>query len=95
MNENYIVCKKVYFYSQLDESIFFTWIKNISCIKTTGGVGDELYLYIIDEPLNYEDMKNLIALLYRYKIDMRQLQPLITEHNKDAVIPWKRQIYKT
>jgi hypothetical protein len=94
MNRNYIVCKKVYFYSQLDEDIFFTWIKSISCIKKFEGAGDELYLDLVDRELSYEDMKNLIALLYRYKIKMDQLQSFVTDNNRAAVEPWKKQIYK-
>jgi len=39
-------------------------------------------------------MKDLIALLYKNKIQMTQLQPFVTENNKLAVKPWKKQIYK-
>lgn len=95
MNRNYIVCKKVYFYSQLDEDAFFAWIKSISCIKKFEGAGDELYLDLVDRELSCDDIRNLIALLYRYKIRMDQLQPFITENNKAAAKPWKKQIYKT
>lgn len=94
MNNNYLVCKKVYFYSQLDENMFFVWIKSIPCIKKIEGAGDELYLDLVDRELNYEDIKDLIALLYRYKIKMNQLQPFITEKNKTAAEPWEKQIYK-
>ena len=94
MNQNYITCQKVYFYSPLDEDIFFTWIKRIPCIINCEGAGDELYLELTLQELTYHDIKDLIALLYRYKIKMDQLQPLITENNKAAAQPWKRQIYK-
>ncbi len=94
MNLNYIVCKKVYFYSQLDEDMFFTWIKNISCIRHFEGSGDELYLDLVDRALSYEDMKDIIAFLYRYKIDMSQLQSFVNQANESAVLPWKKQIYK-
>lgn len=40
-------------------------------------------------------MRNIIALLYRYKIKMDQLQPFVTEQNRAAVEPFKKQIYKT
>ena len=94
MNNNYIVCKKVFFYSQVDENMFFEWINNISCIEKLEGAGDELYLILANRELSYEDMKNLIALLYRYKIKMDQLQPFITENNQMAVTPWRKQIFK-
>lgn len=95
MNSNYIVCKKVCFYSQKDEDMFFLWIKSIACIEKFEGAGDELYLDLIPGELNYEDMRDLIALLYRYKIKMDQLKPFINENNKAAVKPWKKQIYKS
>lgn len=94
MNQSYILCKKVCFYSTIDEDMFFTWIKNISCIKQFEYAGEELYLHLVNQELSYIDMKNLIALLYRYKVDMQQLQPLITENNKAAIKPWKKQIFK-
>src|SRR5205823_3117186 len=77
VNNNYLICKRVSFYSSLDEAIFFGWIKRISCIERFEGAGDELYLDIIDQELSYEDMKNLIALFYRYKINMDQLKPFV------------------
>lgn len=82
------------YYSHFDEDNFFEWIKNIPCIKSFEGARDELYLDLVDRELSYEDMKDLIALLCRYKIKMDQLQPFVTENNKAAVEPWKKQIYK-
>lgn len=94
MNDKYIICKRVCFYSDLDESMFFTWIKSISCIEKFDGAGDELYLHLVKRELSYDDMKDLIALLYRYKIKMDQLKIFVTEKNKAAAEPWKKQIYK-
>lgn len=95
MNVNYIKCKKISFYSILDETMFFAWIKSINCIENFEGIGDELYLNLVQRQLSYNDIKDLITLMYRYKIKMYQLQPLITEENKFAAAPWKKQIYKT
>lgn len=74
--------------------MFFTWIKNIPCIEKFEGAGDELYLDLVFRDLSYDDMKDLIALLYRYKIKMDQLIPFVTQNNKTTVEPWKKQIYK-
>ena len=95
MKQNYIKYKKNSFYSILDKTMFFTWIKNINCIENFEGIGDELYLNLVQRQLSYNDIKDLIALMYRYKIKMYQLQPLITEENKLAAAPWKKQIYKS
>src|SRR5688572_10769297 len=93
INTTYLTCKKVRFYAPFDEDIFFRWIKKIKCIKSFEGAGDELYLDLIEEPLTYHDVKDLIALLYRYEIDMTQLQPFMNDQNKNAFKPWRRQIF--
>lgn len=91
-NKNYITCKKVFFYCQLDEDAFFEWINKIKCIKSYEGARDELYLDFVDKPLDYQDMKDLIGLLYRYKINMTQLAPFINEDNAMATEPWLKKI---
>lgn len=94
MNQNYITCKRIKYFSKLDEDMFFAWIKSISCIEKFEAAHDELYLDLVDKELSYDDMKNLMALLYRYKINMQQLQPFITENNKTAMKGWEKQIFK-
>lgn len=95
MITNYLTCKSIYFYSMNDEAIFFEWIKKISCIQSFSGSGDELYLDLVDKELSYDDIKDLIALFYRYKINMKQLSSLLNEKNKEAFLPWKREIFGT
>lgn len=89
----YITCKSVFFYSVNDEAMFFDWIKRIGCIKSFEGARDELYLDLVDRELTYDDIKDLIALLYRYKIDMKQLAALRAPNNERAFIPWEKQIF--
>lgn len=91
--KNYLTCKRVYFYSILDEEIFFGWIKKIPCIASFEGARDELYLDLVDWELDYNDLKDLIALLYRYHIDMKQLEEFVNEKNKDAAEPWGEKIF--
>ncbi|MBS1987038.1 hypothetical protein JST99_03865 [Candidatus Dependentiae bacterium] len=90
--KNYLVCKRVKFYAQKDEDAFFCWIKAIPCIKSYEGAKDVLYLDLVDKPLDYVDMKDLIALLHRYKINISQLEPFINEDNAMAAEPWLKQI---
>lgn len=75
--------------------MFFEWIKNIPCIEKFDGVGDELYLHLTNRQLDYNDIKDLIALFYRYKIDMKQLARLFNESNKQAFKPWRKKIFST
>jgi hypothetical protein len=88
----FLTCKSVWYYSQKDEDAFFEWIEKIECIESFEGVRDELYLNLIDCELEYEDMQDLIALFYRYKVNMRQLAPFVNKKNRDAAIPWKKHI---
>lgn len=89
----YLTCKSVYFYSMKDEDAFFEWIGKIDCIEKFEGVRDELYLDFVQKKLNYDDIKDLIALFYRYKIDMKQLKQLLNEENKEAFKPWSKEIF--
>jgi hypothetical protein len=83
-NKNILVCKKISFYSLKDEDIFFWWVQTISCIEYFDGVGDELYLYIINEKISNENLEDLIALFYRYKIKkMNQLKIFLNNKNKE------------
>lgn len=80
--ENILICKSVIFYAPKDEDAFFEWIKKISCVGSFSGIKDELYLYISSTTLEDEDLNDLLALFYRYKIDMKQLKKFLNEHNK-------------
>jgi|SRR5271170_5092231 len=79
---NYLTCKRVRYYALKDEDAFFEWIKRIPCIKSFEGARDELYLDLVDRPLNDNDLDDLIGLLYRYKVDMKQLARFLTPENK-------------
>lgn len=81
----YLTCKSVSFYSFKDEDAFFEWVKRISCIEKFEGAGDELYLDIVDRKVTDDELRELIALFYRYKIDMKQLQRFVNEDNKEWV----------
>ena len=77
-----LVCKSVLYYSQIDEDLFFEWIKNISAIKKISGKGDELYLYFTSKQISDDDLRELLALFYRYKIDMKQLKIFLIDKNR-------------
>ncbi|WNE40698.1 MAG: hypothetical protein mread185_000155 [Mycoplasmataceae bacterium] len=79
-----LICKKVIFHSQLDDDMFFEWIKRIRCISEIKGKGDELYLYVEKDKVNEKYLREILALFYRYNIDMKQLQVFLNEKNK----PW-------
>ena len=55
----------------------------------------DLYLELLDKELDYDDIKELTSLFYRFGIDMKQLKQFINDKNKGAAEPWKKEIYST
>ena len=88
-----LVCKAVTYYSHRDEDAFFEWIKKISSIKKFKGLGDELYLYIESAEIPDNDLRELIALFYRYKVDMKQLAIFLNDNNKEWFHEGKPKAY--
>ncbi len=80
--ENILICQSVKFYCNKDEAAFFEWIKKIDCIEETSAAGNELYLHICADDIHEYDLRDLIGLFYRYKIDMKQLKRFLTNENK-------------
>ena len=66
-------CRRIQFYSEGDELTFFRWIKTIGAIKKHYGEGDIIYLKLESRRVSNSNLRELIALFYRYKIDMKQL----------------------
>lgn len=83
MSKVSLVCKGVIFYSIQDEDCFFEWLKKIECIKSISAAGDELYLEIESKDISDEHLRNIIALFYRYKINMKQLQQFLNKENEE------------
>jgi len=84
MNERIsLICKSVQYYSLGDEDAFFEWIKNIPSIKKTDGTYDELYLFLSNNTIPDRDLREIIRLFYRYKIDMKQLAVFLNNENKE------------
>src|SRR5271170_7459919 len=78
----YLTCKRVTYYTLQDEDAFFEWIKKIKSIKRFEGACDELYLDLVSDKLPDDDLRELLALFYRYKVDMKQLAQFLTDDNK-------------
>lgn len=83
--KNFILlrCTGIRYYSRKDEDAFFEWIKKIDCIENVSSAGKDLYLQIPTHDLHDYDLRELLAIFYRYKIDMRQLQVFLNKNNKE------------
>lgn|SRR5688572_18152399 len=94
-----LTCTGIRYYSRKDEDAFFEWIKKIDFIEDFSGAGRDLYLQIPTYDLHEYDLRELLALFYRYKINMSQLQVFLNENNKqwfqdDKKAYWHRQVFK-
>ena len=67
-----LVATGVTYYHENDEAAFFQWLDRIPCVEQSEGEGPDLFIHLSREPLD-EDLWELIAFFYRYKINMRQL----------------------
>lgn len=72
-------CVAVEFLSPIDERIFFDWLEKINGVSGVYGQGLSIMLKM-DDSINDESLRELLALFYRYGIDMKQLG---TFRNKD------------
>jgi hypothetical protein len=68
------------FFSRGDEKAFFDWLQCISCVERVEGDLRHLRVTLKKKPSNPE-LREMIALLYRYRINMRPLAALKNDHN--------------
>jgi len=84
------------FYSRNDEDHFFGWLKSIPAIKKVTGEGRGLEL-MIERPIDKESLRDLIALMMRYRVDCRPLRTLCDEQKdeyfRDKRRDWHSAIY--
>lgn len=93
-----LICKKTKYFSQNDEAAFFEWIAKIKCVKKLNGVGDELHLYIPKKTVSDSCLRELLALFYRYKVNMKQLRIFLNDDNREWFMKetkyWYRGVFK-
>lgn len=77
-----LVAKKVVFYALKDEEAFLSWLKSIKAVKQLDYYGSELHIYVKDKQISEQDLSDLLALFFRYKIKMDQLKIFLNTENK-------------
>ena len=81
----------VRYYSQLDEKSFFEWALEIPCVTSVeGGL-----LHIKSKRLSESDLRDLVALMHRYKMPMSQLQQFCNPKNEHWFESEKMYWYKS
>jgi hypothetical protein len=85
------------FYSPLDEAQFFAWLTSIKGVTKLGGKHRDLYVTLARAPSDSQ-LRELIALCRRYRIDMRPLAAFRTSRNErwlaDPQKFWHREMFK-
>ncbi len=71
-NKVTLLAKSVFYYSYFDEAAFFEWLDKISCVSSYGGKGVVLEIEINADSVDESNLRDLLALFYRYNVDMKQ-----------------------
>ncbi|MBF6204317.1 hypothetical protein IU483_09310 [Streptomyces gardneri] len=75
----------VWYYSRGDEAAFFEWLDRIPSVRSYGGRLSTLEI-VVDTPVDDDSLRELVALFYRYHIDLAQLRQL----DNTQIGPWFR-----
>ena len=70
------------FYSKGDEDMFFGWAQKNSAIKKVFGEIDEIILSIQSTSIDDTSLRELIALLHRYNLPLKQLAVFKNANNQ-------------
>ena len=76
-----LVASAVTYYSQEDETAFFEWLDRLECVEGYRGELRDLFIALKRRPTR-QDLRELIALFFRYRVDMRQLTRFETKSNR-------------
>lgn len=90
-------CRSVSFYSPEDEAAFFSWAVRIPGVSRVFGEGREIVIVVRNSTPSETTLRELLALLYRYKVSMSQLAGFVSEKNaswfKCPEAYWYRKVF--
>ena len=75
-----IIVKGPTYFAPGDEKAFFDWLQSIPCVAGVGGKLRDLHITLKRSP-SASDMVELAALLRRYRMPAKALDPLRTARN--------------
>jgi hypothetical protein len=81
-SEIIIECKRVKFFAPHDEDAFFEWLYKIKSIKEVKGKRDSILLTLHKKRIPHDDLHSLVALFRRYKVPMKNVEVIVTGHNR-------------
>ena len=68
------------YYSQRDEKAFYDWLRSITCVAEVGGRLRDVHITLKRRPSD-SDLWDLLALLFRYRMNMKSLAAFRTTRN--------------
>ena len=74
--------KRVTYFSPGDENAFFHWLALLKDVSRVSGHGDTLEIAVASVAIDDDQLRELIALFHRYRIDMRQLSVFENPQNQ-------------
>jgi hypothetical protein len=69
------------FFSSGDEGAFFDWLGRIGCVERVRGEGDTLNMHFKSVPVSNTDLRELVALFHRYRLDKSPLKQFLSADN--------------
>ena len=85
------------FRSPNDEAAFFGWLDRISSVTKYEGQGDTLYISVRKSQVDEEQLTDLLALFFRYQVDMKQLvaleKPEFSTWLRDKKAYWAESVF--
>jgi len=85
------------YFSGGDETVFFSWLLNIGCVSEVEGHARSLHICLKRQPSD-ADLRELIALFWRYRMSMKPLAALKTPRNaawfaNDPTVYWHAKVF--
>jgi hypothetical protein len=91
-----IIIREGTYYSEGDEASFFNRLQSLKCVSGIKGAPDGLHVRFAGPPSNAQ-LRELIATLYRYGLDMRPLAAFRTKANEawfcDPKMFWYEHVF--
>jgi len=87
----------IIFYHQADERAYFEWLERISCVASIQGEGNRGLVVRLKRRPGKDDLWQLLALGYRYGLDMRKFAKFETDANRawfrDPKMYWYSHVF--
>lgn len=93
-----LVAHSIPFLSPWDEGSFFQRLRRLRCVETFGGEGTELRMVVRSGSLSDANLRELLALFFRYGVEMTQLAAFETDGNRSwfrsSTKYWHRRVFR-